>query len=86
MKARGEKFETNLEVTMKVRDAAGTEAWSFAKSFPLEVPVSRLKETAKSAFTADAVASLGPGSYTLTVTVTNTNDKSRASLERAFEI
>jgi len=86
MKARGEKFETSLEVTMKVRDAAGAEAWSFTKSFPLEVPVSRLKETAKSAFTADAVASLGPGSYTLTVTVTNTNDKSRASLERAFEI
>ncbi len=67
MKAHGEKFETSLEVTMKVRDAAGAEAWSFAKSFPLEVPVSRLKEMAKTAFTADAVASLGPGSYTLTV-------------------
>ena len=86
MKAHGEKFETSLEVTMKVRDAAGAEAWSFTKSFPLEVPVSRLKEMAKTAFTADAAASLGPGSYTLTVTVTNTNDKSKASLERAFEI
>jgi hypothetical protein len=86
MKARGDAFETTLEVAMTVRDAQGAEAWTFSKSFPLEVPVSRLKETAKSAFTADAEASLGPGSYTLAVTVTNTHDGSKASLERAFTI
>ena len=86
MKTRGEVFETTLEVTMTVRDAQGAEAWTFAKSFPLEVPVSRLKEAAKSAFSADATAALGPGSYTLAVTVTNTHDGSKASLERAFTI
>ncbi|HSA95717.1 MAG TPA: GWxTD domain-containing protein [Acidobacteriota bacterium] len=86
MKASGDKFETTLEVTMTVRDAQGAEAWTFAKSFSLEVPVSRLKETAKSAFNADAAAALGPGSYTLAVTVTNTHDGSKASLERAFTI
>jgi hypothetical protein len=41
---------------------------------------------AKGDFTADAVASLPPGSYTLTVTVVNMNDGSKASLERAFTI
>ena len=86
MKARGDKFETTLEVAMTVRDAQGAEAWTFTKSFPLEVPVSSLKETAKSAFSVDAVASLGPGAYTLAVTVTNTHDGSKASLERAFTI
>lgn len=86
MKARGETLETILEVTMKVRDAAGTEAWTFSKSFPLEVPVSRLKEMAKGSFSAEAAASLGPGTYTLTVTVANTNGGSKASLERAFEV
>jgi GWxTD domain-containing protein len=86
MKARGEKLETTLEVTMTVRDAAGAEAWSFAKSFPLEVAANRLRETAKTSFTAEAAASLPPGAYTLTVTVTNANDGSKASLERAFEV
>jgi GWxTD domain-containing protein len=86
MKARGEKLETTLDVTMTVRDAAGGEAWSFAKPFPLEVPVDRLRETAKTSFTVEAVASLAPGSYTLVVAVTNTNDGSKASLERAFEV
>jgi GWxTD domain-containing protein len=86
MKARGETFETTLDVTMKVRDAAGADAWSYAKSFPLEVPVGRLKEAAESIFTAEAVAPLGPGSYTLTVTLINAHDGSKASLERAFEI
>jgi len=86
MMARGETLETTLDVTMTVRDAAGAEAWSFAKSFPLEVPVNRLREMAKTSFTAEAAASLAPGNYTLTVTVTNTNGGSKASLERAFEV
>jgi GWxTD domain-containing protein len=86
MKARGETLETTLDVTMTVRDAAGSEAWSFAKSFPLEVPVNGLREMAKTSFTAEAAASLAPGNYTLTVTVTNTNGGSKASLERAFEV
>lgn len=86
MKARGETLETTLEVAMTVRDAAGAEAWSFAKSFPLEVPVNRLRETAPLSFTAEAAAALAPGAYTLTVTVTNANDGSKASLERSFEI
>ncbi|HPW17698.1 MAG TPA: GWxTD domain-containing protein [Candidatus Aminicenantes bacterium] len=86
MKARGETLETALDVTMTVRDAAGAEAWSFAKSYPLEVAVSRLRETAQASFTAEASASLAPGSYTLTVTVVNAHDGSQASLERAFEV
>jgi predicted phage tail protein len=71
---------------MKVKDAGGTEAWTFSKTFPLEISVTRLKETAQTAFTADAVASLPPGPYTLTVTVVNTNDGAKASLERTFEV
>jgi GWxTD domain-containing protein len=86
MKSRGDTFEATLEVTMKVRDAAGAEAWAFSKAFPIEVASSRLKEALQGDFTADAVAGLAPGSYTLSVTVTNTNDGSKASLERAFEI
>jgi GWxTD domain-containing protein len=86
VKSAGDSFEATLEVTMKVRDAGGAEAWSFAKAFPVKVPASRLKETAAGDFTADAVAPLPPGSYTLAVTVINTNDGSKASLERAFTI
>jgi GWxTD domain-containing protein len=86
VRSSGDTFEASLEVTMKVRDAGGAEAWSFAKAFPIKVAASRLKETAKGDFTADAVAPLPPGSYTLTVTVLNTNDGSKASLERAFTI
>jgi GWxTD domain-containing protein len=86
VKSHGDTFEATLEVTMKVVDAAGAETWTFSKAFPIEVAASRLKETAKGDFTADAVAALGPGSYTLTLTVINTNDGSKASLERAFVI
>jgi GWxTD domain-containing protein len=86
MKSRGDRFEATLEVTMKVADAAGSEAWTFTKAFPVDVPQGRLREVLARDFTAEAVAALGPGSYALTVTVTNATDGSRASLERKFEI
>lgn len=86
LKSRGPRFEATLEATMKVLDAAGSEAWTFTKVFPIDVPQGRLKEVLAQDFTAEAVAPLGPGSYTLNVTVTNTTDGSRASLERKFEI
>jgi GWxTD domain-containing protein len=86
LKSRGGRFEATLEATMKVLDAAGSEAWTFTKVFPIDIPQSRLKEILDQEFTAEAVASLGPGSYTLNVTVTNTTDGSRALLERKFEI
>lgn len=86
LKSRGARFEATLEVTMKVLDAAGSEAWTFAKAFPIDVPQSRLREVLAREFTAEAVAALGPGSYALSVTVTNATDGSKASLERKFEI
>ncbi len=86
LKSRGETYEASLEATMKVLDSAGAEVWTFAKAFPIEIPQSRLKEVLAGDFTAEAVASLGPGSYTLSVVVTNTTDGSRTSLERKFEI
>ena len=86
LKSSGARFEATLEVTMKVLDAAGSEAWTFTKVFPIDVPQSRLKEVLAQEFTAEAVTALGPGSYTLSVTVTNTTDGSKASLERKFEI
>jgi len=86
LKSRGDRFETTLEVTMKVADAAGAEVWTLAKAFPLDIPQSRLKEVLVQDFTAEAVAALGPGAYTLNVTVTNATDGSKASLERKFEI
>jgi GWxTD domain-containing protein len=86
LKSRGDRFEATLEVTMKVADAAGAEVWTLAKAFPLDIPQSRLKEVLVQDFTAEAVAALGPGAYTLNVTVTNTTDGSKASLERKFEI
>lgn len=86
LKSRGDGFETTLEAKMKVLDSAGSEAWTFTKVFPIDVPQSRLKEVLAQDFTAEAVAALGPGSYTLSVTVTNTTDGSKALLERKFEI
>jgi GWxTD domain-containing protein len=85
LKSHGERFEATLEVTMKVADAAGAEVWTFAKAFPLDIPQSRLKEVLAQDFTAEAIAALAPGSYTLSVTVTNTTDGSRATLERKFD-
>ncbi len=86
MKAQGDRLEAGLEVTMTARDAAGEEAWSFAQTYPLSLATDRLKEALAGSFTAEAVAPLRPGSYTLTVTVTNVNDGSKASLEKAFAI
>jgi len=86
LKSHGDRFEATLEVTMKVADAAGAEVWTLAKAFPLDIPQSRLKEVLVQDFTAEAVAALGPGAYTLNVTVTNATDGSKASLERKFEI
>ena len=86
LKSHGERFEATVEATMKIVDAAGTEVWTFAKAFPVDIPQSRLKSVLGGNFMAEAVAPLGPGSYTLSVTVTNTNDGSKASLERKFEI
>ena len=86
MKAQGDRLEAGLEVTIEVRDAAGEAAWSFAQTYPLSLATDRLKEALDDAFTAETVAPLGPGSYTLAVTVTNANDGSKASLEKAFTI
>jgi GWxTD domain-containing protein len=86
LKSHGDRFEATLDVTMKVADAAGAEVWTLAKAFPLDIPQSRLKEVLVQDFTAEAVAALGPGAYTLNVTVTNATDGSKASLERKFEI
>jgi GWxTD domain-containing protein len=86
MKAQGDRLEAALEVTIEVRDAAGEAAWSFAQTYPLSLATDRLKEALADAFTAETVAPLGPGSYTLTVTVTNANDGSKASLEKVFTI
>ncbi len=86
LKSRGERLEATLEVTMKVADAAGAEVWTFAKAFPLDIPQSRLKNVLAGNFSAEAVAPLAPGSYTLSVTVTNTNDGSKASLEKKFDL
>jgi len=86
LKSRGDRFEATLEVTMKVVDASGAEAWTFAKAFPVDIPQSGLKSVLAGNFTAEAEAPLGPGSYTLTVTVTNTNDGSKASVEKKFEL
>lgn len=86
MKAQGDRLEAGLEVTLKVLDAAGAEAWSFAQTYPLAIDADRRKEALAGEFTAEAVAPLGPGSYTVSVTVVNTNDGSKASFEKAFEI
>jgi GWxTD domain-containing protein len=86
LKSRGERFEATLEVTMKVTDAASAEVWTFAKTFPLDIPQSQLKNVLAGNFTAEGIAPLGPGSYTLSVTVTNTNDGSKAALERKFDL
>jgi GWxTD domain-containing protein len=86
LKSSGDTYRAILETTMKVVDAAGAEAWTFAKSFPVEIPQTRLKEMLARDFTAEAVAALKPGAYTLSITVTNTMDGSTASLERKFEI
>lgn len=86
LKSRGETYEAGLEATIKVLDAAGAEVWTFSKVFPIEIPQGRLKEVLAGDFKAEAVAPLGPGSYTLSVTVTNTTDGSKASFERKFDI
>jgi GWxTD domain-containing protein len=86
LKSRGDRFEATLEAKMKILDSAGSEVWTFTKVFPIDVPQNRLKEVLAQEFTAEAVATLGPGSYTLNVVVTNTTDGSKALLERKLEI
>jgi GWxTD domain-containing protein len=86
LKSRGERFETTLEVTMKVADAAGAEVWTFAKAFPLDIPQSRLRDILSGKFSTEAVAPLSSGSYTLSLIVTNTNDGSKASLDQKFKL
>jgi GWxTD domain-containing protein len=86
MKSAGQSLQATLEVTMKVVDAAGAEAWTFSQAYPLDIPQTRLKEALAQDFSAQAGTSLKPGSYTLKVVVTNTTDGSKASVERKFEI
>lgn len=86
LKSAGRSFQATVQVTMKVVDGTGTEAWTFSQAFPIDIPESRLKEALAQDFKAEAVASLKPGAYVLTVVVTNTTDGSKASLERKFEI
>jgi len=86
LKSRGESYEATLEVAATVVNAAGEEVWTFSKTFPVDIPQGRLKTVLGGDFTAEAIAPLGPGSYTLSITVTNTNDGSKASLERKFDL
>jgi GWxTD domain-containing protein len=86
LKAAGSSLQATLEVTMTVAGPDGRPAWTFAKSYPLDFPQSRLKEMLTQDFTAEAVAPLPPGAYRLTVVVTNPADGSKASVERKFEI
>jgi hypothetical protein len=86
LKSSGQNLQTTLEVTMKVAGAEGAEVWAFSKAFPIDIPQSRLKEVLNQDFTAEAVAPLKPGAYTLTVVVVNKTDGSKAALERKFEI
>ena len=79
MKSAGRSFQATLEVTMKVVDETGAEAWTFSQAFPLDIPQARLKEVLAEDFSAQAAATLKPGSYTLSVVVTNTTDGSKAS-------
>jgi GWxTD domain-containing protein len=86
-KSAGADFRATLDVTMKIVGADGREVWSFSRSYPLDIPQSRLKEVLGTDFTAEATAPLkASGVYTLSVAVVNTNDGSRAALERQFEI
>lgn len=86
LKSVGSSFQATLEVTMTVTGPEGRQAWTFTKSYPLDFPQSRLKEVLTQDFTAEAVAPLASGAYTLTVVVTNPADGSKASVERKFEI
>ncbi len=86
LKLSGRKYETTLDVKMKVAGPDGTEAWSYSKSFPLDIPESRLKDVLATDFTVETVASLKSGPYTLSIVVTNSVDGSKAALERKFEI
>jgi GWxTD domain-containing protein len=86
LKSSGDSYQATLEVTMKVTGADGAEVWDFSRSYPLDIPGSRLKDVLTEDFEAVAIAPLKKGSYTLNVLVTNTNDGSRAALQRKFEI
>jgi GWxTD domain-containing protein len=86
LKSSGQKLQATLEVTMKVADTEGVEAWSFSKAYPIEIPQGRLKDVLTQDFAVEAIAPLKPGLYTLSVVVTNTTDGSKATLERKFEI
>ncbi len=86
LKFSGRSFQASVDVTMRVLDEAGTEAWTFSQTFPIDIPEARLKEALAQDFLAHAVAPLKPGAYTLNVLVINTTDGSKASLERKFEI
>jgi GWxTD domain-containing protein len=86
LKAAGAALQATLEVTLKVSGPDGTAVWSFAESYPVDIPESRLKEVLDTDFKAEASAPLKPGAYTLSVVVVNKNDGSRTSLERKFEI
>ncbi|MEN6561410.1 MAG: GWxTD domain-containing protein [Acidobacteriota bacterium] len=86
MKSGGQSLRTTLEVVMKVSDTEGREAWAFTKSYPLDIPESRLKEVLAGDFTVEASAPLKPGPYTLSALVTNATDGSKAAIERKFQI
>jgi GWxTD domain-containing protein len=86
LKSSGQHYQATLEVTMKVVDTEGTEAWSFSKTYPIDVPQARLKDVLAQDFAVEAVAPLKTGPYTLSVVVINTNDGSKTTLERKFEI
>ncbi len=86
LKSSGKSLQANVEVAMKVLDAAGTEAWTFSQAYPIDIPEARLKEVLTQDFKAQAAAPLKPGAYTLKVVVANATDGSRGSLERKFKI
>ena len=86
LKSSGKSFQASIDVTMRVLDEAGAEAWTFSQTFSIDIPAARLKEVLAQDFLAQAVAPLKPGAYTLSVRLTNTTDGSKASLERKFRI
>jgi GWxTD domain-containing protein len=86
LKSSGSSLKAVLDVTMKVVGPDGAEAWTFAQSYPIDIPQDRLKEVLDTDFKVEATAPLKAGAYTLSVLMVNTTDGSRAAIERKFEI
>jgi GWxTD domain-containing protein len=86
MKAAGSRLRADLDVAVKILDASGAEAWTFSKSWPVEVPESRRREILDEDFLITIEAPIAPGSYTLVLSLTNTADAGRTDIKKAFTI